>query len=100
MHQCLLCRVQRAARGQALDGRDRPAVDLGHRRLAREHRRPVDQHRAGAAHPFAATELRVGEPERAADPAEQRAACAVEHVTVVVHDHDCHACHPKGSPRV
>ena len=56
-----LQRRQRALVAEALDRRDLAAIGLGGEQDAREHRAPVDEHRAGAAGALGAGDLRARE---------------------------------------
>ena len=63
LDQRLLSRVEPSPGRQPFDGGDRPAGDIADRRLARQHRLSVDEHRAGAALALAAARLGTGEAE-------------------------------------
>ena len=62
----------RLGRAQALKRRDRPALDVTDRHLARANGAPVQQHRACAALPQPATELRGVQAERIAKKVKKR----------------------------
>ena len=62
----------RLGRSQALKRRDRPALDVTDRHLARANGAPVQQHRASAALPQPATELRGVQAERIAKKVKKR----------------------------
>jgi hypothetical protein len=70
--ECLLDRVQRTVRGQALDRDQRPARNGIERRDARADRDPVGQDRACATLPLAAGRLGAGEAEFVAQDEQQR----------------------------
>src|SRR6266850_137027 len=68
----LLQRVQPGAVGHALDGRDLALLEVGRQRDARQHRRAVDEHGAGAALPELAAVLGADEIEVLAQHFEER----------------------------
>jgi hypothetical protein len=86
LHQGRLDRVQAVAVGEPLDRRDRPTGDLLERHLARSDGLAADEHRAGAACAFAATELRAGEPQLPPEVPEKAVATGlVDLVAEAVH---------------
>ena len=84
-------RVDHRMVAQPLDRRHLGALDRVRERDARERRRAVDEHRAGAAMPFAAGDLRPGQRQLVAQRLGERRADGRVHLVDVVVDRSAQA---------
>src|SRR6266536_853745 len=73
LHERPLQRMQRIALGESLDRADLLAVGLNGEHQARSHRLAADEHRAGAAYPVLAADVRPGQAAIVADGVDQSA---------------------------